>query len=293
METTCRKPTLQVVGKRPRATQAAVTMANSQRPGRMKVRTLFLSDIHLGFKRARTRELHEFLLGVDAECIVLVGDIVDALSMARRPFWGPEHTQVVRTLLARQRAGARLVYIPGNHDASLGFLAEMLQGQLEVHREWVHRTARGQRLLVMHGDQFDGIVSCAPWLTKLGDVMYDVIVMLSHGVNNLLRSLKRPYWPVAERIKLSIPVSVRYIAQFENVAATHAREQGYDGVVCGHIHRANLKHIGGTLYCNTGDWVESCSALVEKPNGELELLRWPHSALSARRPATDFLPDAA
>lgn len=268
-------------------------MANSQRPRRMKVRTLFLSDIHLGFKRARTRELNEFLQGVDAECIVLVGDIVDALSMARRFFWSPEHTQVVRTLLARQRAGTRLVYIPGNHDASLGVMAEMLQGQLEVHREWVHRTARGERLLVMHGDQFDGIVSCAPWLTKLGDVMYDVVVMLSHGVNNFLRALKRPYWPVAERIKLSIPVSLRYIAQFENVAANHAREQGYDGVVCGHIHRANLRPIDGTLYCNTGDWVESCSALVEKHTGELELLRWPQVAGVTRRSADELLPDAA
>jgi UDP-2,3-diacylglucosamine pyrophosphatase LpxH len=266
---------------------------NTQRARRTKVRTLFLSDIHLGFKRARTRELNEFLQGVDAECIVLVGDIVDALSMARRFFWSPEHTQIVRTLLARQRAGTRLIYIPGNHDASLGVMAEMLQGQLEVHREWVHQTARGERLLVMHGDQFDGIVSCAPWLTRLGDTMYDVVVMLSHSVNNLLRTMKRPYWPVAERIKLSIPVSVSYIEQFENVAATHAREQGYDGVVCGHIHRANLKHIDGTLYCNTGDWVESCSALVERPNGELELLRWPNGAQAARRPSTELLPDAA
>jgi len=123
--------------------------------------------------------------------------------------------------------------------------------------------------------------------------MYDVVVMLSHSVNNLLRAMKRPYWPVAERIKLSIPVSVRYIAQFENIASAHAREQGYDGVVCGHIHRANLKRIEGTLYCNTGDWVESCSALVEKHNGELELLRWPHIAQVAGRPAADLLADAA
>jgi UDP-2,3-diacylglucosamine pyrophosphatase LpxH len=268
-------------------------MPNSQRPRKMKVRALFLSDIHLGFKRARTRELNEFLAGVQAETIVLVGDIVDALSMARRFFWSPEHSRILRTLLARQRAGTRLIYIPGNHDASLGVMAEMLQGQLEVHREWVHRTARGERLLVMHGDQFDGIVSCAPWLTKLGDVMYDLTVMLSHGVNNLRRAMKRPYWPVAERIKLSIPVSVRYIAQFESVAANHAREQGYDGVICGHIHRANLKRIDGSLYCNTGDWVESCSALVEKQDGELELLRWPHTGGIVRGTAGELLPDAA
>ncbi len=116
-------------------------------------------------------------------------------------------------------------------------MAEMLQGQLEVHREWVHQTARGERLLVMHGDQFDGIVPCSAWLNRLGDTMYDVVVMLSHSVNNLLRTMKRPYWPVAERIKLSIPVSVRYISQFENIAAKHAREQGYDGVVWPHPPR--------------------------------------------------------
>src|SRR5262252_4516847 len=136
---------------------------------RTHVRTLFLSDIHLGFRHARVRELNEFLHGIEAQCIVLVGDIVDALSLARRAFWTTEHTQVVRALLARQRAGVRLVYIPGNHDASLAVLAQMLQGQFEVHREWVHRTARGERLLVLHGDQFDEVVPYPPWLTRLGD----------------------------------------------------------------------------------------------------------------------------
>ncbi|MGH8310860.1 MAG: UDP-2,3-diacylglucosamine diphosphatase, partial [Steroidobacteraceae bacterium] len=121
----------------------------------MRVRTLFLSDTHLGFKRARVSELVEFLRGVEAECIVLVGDIVDALSLARRAFWSDGHTQVLRALLAKRRAGARLIYIPGNHDESLGMIADLLRGQVEVHREWVHRTAGGERLLVLHGDQFD------------------------------------------------------------------------------------------------------------------------------------------
>ncbi|HVP35159.1 MAG TPA: UDP-2,3-diacylglucosamine diphosphatase [Steroidobacteraceae bacterium] len=255
------------------------------------MRTLFLSDIHLGYRHARARELNEFLVGVEAENIVLVGDIVDALSLARRVFWSAEHTQVVRTLLARGRAGTRLVYIPGNHDESLGVFAEMLQGQFEVHREWVHRTARGERLLVLHGDQFDRIVSCSPWLTRLGDALYEVSVRLSDGVNNLRRALGKAYWPLAERLKLSIPTSVRYIEKFEQVAAGHARSQGYDGVVCGHIHRANLRHIEGTLYCNTGDWVESCSALVEAPGGELKLLRWPHAAGAVRRRSAALVAD--
>jgi UDP-2,3-diacylglucosamine pyrophosphatase LpxH len=257
------------------------------------VRTLFLSDIHLGFRQARVRELNEFLAGVQAESIVLVGDIVDALSLARRAYWTADHTQVVRTLLARQRAGTRLIYIPGNHDASLALLAHMLQGQFEVHREWVHRTARGERLLVLHGDQFDGIVSCPPWLTRLGDALYEVTVRVSDRVNNLRRALGKDYWPLAERIKLAVPTSVRYIEKFERVAADHARAQGYDGVVCGHIHRANLRHIDSTLYCNTGDWVESCSALIEAPGGELKLVRWPHAAAAPRRAAAGLIADAA
>ena len=258
-----------------------------------KVRTLFLSDIHLGFKHSRVRELCEFLQGIEAERIVLVGDIVDALSLSKRFYWSPDHTNVVRTLLARRRAGTRLVYIPGNHDASLAMLAEMLQGQFEVHREWVHRTARGQRLLVMHGDQFDGIVPVPGWLARLGDALYDVTVVMNNGLNNARRVLKLPYWPLAERIKLNIAASVRYITRFEQVAASHARAQGYDGVVCGHIHRANLREIEGTLYCNTGDWVESCSALIERTNGELQLLRWPHGAQLARRSEAPLVADAA
>jgi UDP-2,3-diacylglucosamine pyrophosphatase LpxH len=269
-------------------------MASAQfsRGGKISARTLFLSDLHLGFRHARVRELNEFLGRVEAGCIVLVGDIVDALSLARRAFWSPEHTRVVRTLLARQRAGTRLIYIPGNHDASLAVLAQMLQGQLEVHREWVHRTARGARLLVLHGDQFDGVVSCPPWLTRLGDTLLSGSIGLSHLINNARRTLGQPYWPLTERLKLGIGISARYIRQFEEVAAGHARTHGYDGVVCGHIHRANLCEIGGTLYANTGDWVESCSALTENHAGQLTLLRW--SQLTGATAATGAaLADAA
>jgi UDP-2,3-diacylglucosamine pyrophosphatase LpxH len=265
---------------------------NPTHRGRTCVRTLFLSDIHLGFRHSRVRELNEFLNGVDAERIVLVGDIVDALSLARRAFWTPEHTQVVRTLLARQRAGARLIYIPGNHDASLAMLAQMLRGQFEVHREWVHRTARGERLLVLHGDQFDGVLTCPRWLTRLGDALHGFTLGINHSVNDLRRALGRPYWPLLERLKLSIGTSRRYIEEFEQLASQHARRSGYDGVVCGHIHRPNLRYIGDTLYCNTGDWVESCSALIERERGELALLRWPYAAAATVRSGAE-LADAA
>ena len=266
---------------------------NPVRSGRTNVRTLFLSDIHLGFPHARAQELNEFLRGVEAECIVLVGDIIDALSLARRAFWSASHTEVVRALLARQRAGTRLVYIPGNHDESLGMLAQMLRGQFEVHREWVHRTARGERLLVLHGDQFDAAMVCPRWLSRLGDLLHGVTLGVNHRVNNLRRALGRPYWPLCERLKLRIGTSLRYIEQFEQLAARHAARSGYDGVVCGHIHRANLRHIAGTLYCNTGDWVESCSALIEDPRGQLELLRWPGARVTPVRSAAEPVADAA
>lgn len=266
---------------------------NFPRAGRLRVRTLFLSDMHLGYRHARARELNEFLAGVESERIVLVGDIVDALSLARRAFWSPEHTQVVRTLLARQRAGARLIYIPGNHDASLAMLAQMLQGQFEVHREWVHRTAAGARLLVLHGDQFDGVVQCPPWLQQLGDLAHGATVGVSHLVNNVRRSFGRPYWAMTERLKLGIGVSARYIQQFEELAAAHARAQGYEGVVCGHIHRPNLRDIGGIVYANTGDWVESCSALTEGEGGELTLLRWPAGPRHTVRAGAALAVDAA
>jgi UDP-2,3-diacylglucosamine pyrophosphatase LpxH len=267
--------------------------SNPTRGERMSVRTLFLSDIHLGFRHARARELNEFLHGVEAECIVLVGDIVDALSLARRAFWTAAHTQVVRTLLARQRAGTRLVYIPGNHDESLGMLAQMLRGQFEVHREWVYRTARGERLLVLHGDQFDGAMLCPRWLSRLGDLLHGAMLCMNHRLNNVRRTLGLPYWPLAERLKLNIGTSLRYIERFEQLAAAHAARCGYDGVVCGHIHRANLRHIGATLYCNTGDWVESCSALIETARGQLEVLRWPGLRPASSRAAAVPVADAA
>jgi UDP-2,3-diacylglucosamine pyrophosphatase LpxH len=259
---------------------------------RQQVRTLFLSDIHLGFKRARTRELLAFLHSIEAETIVLGGDIVDALSLAKRFFWTDEHTQVLRLLLARRRAGVRLVYLPGNHDAAVSVFVEMLQGQIEVHREWVYRTSGGERYLVLHGDQFDEEVNCPPWLYWIGDRLYEGTLLYNHRVNDLRRLFGMPYSPQTEKLKRSVGTSARFIQRFETVASTQAREQGYDGVICGHIHRANLCRIEGTFYANTGDWVESCTALVETRSGEMQLLRWPNAA-APRAAVRPLLADVA
>jgi len=268
-------------------------MYGRAKDGDFRARTLFLSDIHLGFRRARVRELAAFLRRVEADCIVLAGDIIDGLALGKRFFWTDEHTQVLRLLLARRRAGARLVYLPGNHDAGLAVAADLLHGALEVHREWVHKTASGARLLVVHGDQFEGSLACPGWLYKLGDIVYETTLALNHRVNDVRLSLGRPYKSLLAHLKLALPTSARYIDKFEQSAARYASQQGFDGIICGHIHRPNLCRIGGTLYANTGDWVDSCSALIEDQRGELRLYRWPADARQSLRGAQPVLADAA
>ena len=197
-------------------------MASYIRSMPARARTLFLSDIHLGFKRSRAAELADFLLTIDADTIVLAGDIIDVLSLNQRFFWTTEHSRVVRALLAKRRAGARIVYIPGNHDADLAPFVDMMGGQLELRREWVHLTARGERLLVVHGDQFDGQRQIAHWLHRLGEAIYDGTVVLNDYLNDLRRRFRRSYWPLAARLKLAVPTSVRYIERFEDAAIAHA-----------------------------------------------------------------------
>lgn len=248
-------------------------MASFSRSRPAHVRTLFLSDIHLGFKRARAAELADFLLTIDADTIVLAGDIIDALSLSHRFFWSPEHSRVLQILLAKRRSGARLVYIPGNHDAALAPFFALLHGQLEVHREWVHCTARGERLLVVHGDQFDGVPCVAGWLHWLGEAIYDLSIVVNDHLNDLRRLSRKSYWPLAARLKLLVQTSVRYIEHFEGKALAYAAARGFDGVICGHIHRPNLRRASDGIYCNIGDWVESCSALIEDAEGELHLWR--------------------
>jgi UDP-2,3-diacylglucosamine pyrophosphatase LpxH len=257
------------------------------------VRTLFLSDIHLGFKRSRAAELCDFLRTIEADTVILVGDIIDALSLRQRFFWSEHHSHVVQLLLAKRRAGARLLYLPGNHDVSLAPFAPLLHGQVEVHREWVHRTARGERMLVMHGDQFDDVLRTGGWLHRFGEGLYDITVVVNDRLNDVRRLMRRSYFPLAARLKVALGESLRYIERFEEAALAHAAERGFDGVICGHIHRANLRRIGNAVYCNTGDWVESCSALIEEPDGALRLWQLGGAAGASAQLVPPLLADAA
>lgn len=241
----------------------------------MKLRTVFISDVHLGSKGCRADLLLEFLKSVEVEYLFLVGDVFDLWAMRKGFFWPQEHNNVVRTLLGKAKAGTRVIYIPGNHDEDLREFCGSVFGNLEIRREFVHATADGRKLLVMHGDEFDTVVKCSPWLAKLGSNVYDFLLGLNRHVNAMRRLFDMPYWSLASYLKHKARTAVQYIDSFEQAVAHAARRRGVDGVVCGHIHRAEIRDIDGVLYCNDGDWVESCTALVEDMNGRLALWSWP------------------
>jgi len=239
------------------------------------MRSAFVSDVHLGSKGCRADALLEFLKSVEVEYLFLVGDIVDLWAMRKNFYWPQDHNNVLRTVLGKARSGTRVIYVPGNHDQELREFCGSVFGNLEIHREYVHDTADGRRLLVMHGDEFDTVVKCSPWLARLGSSVYDFLLGLNRHVNAVRRLFGMPYWSLASYLKHKAKTAVQYIASFEQAVAHAARKRGVDGVVCGHIHRAEITDIGGVQYCNDGDWVESCSALVEDMNGRLTLWSWP------------------
>jgi UDP-2,3-diacylglucosamine pyrophosphatase LpxH len=252
-------------------------------------RALWLSDIHLGTRGCRARELLEFLRVNDADTIYLVGDIVDGWAMRRSWYWHQTHNDVVQKILRKARKGTRVIFVPGNHDEVLRHYVGMEFGRIEIEAEAVHRTADGRRLLVTHGDLFDGVIRQAKWLAHLGDRAYTLVLELNRHFNHLRQHLGLPYWSLSQYLKHQVKNAVSYISDFETALAHEARRRGFDGVVCGHIHKACLRDIDGILYANDGDWVESLTALAETADGELCLLHAPgisHSVLPNPAPAS-------
>ena len=237
------------------------------------VRTLFLSDVHLGTPDARAEELLTFLEGVECETIYLVGDIIDLHAMQRRgPAWPESHNAVLRHLFRQARAGVRVVFIPGNHDEAFRDLTGSALGRIEVAQEAVHTTADGRRMLVTHGDELDSAVCCNRLVSLAGDAGYALLLALNRMTNRIRRRLGWPYWSLAGHIKSRLGRAQVYIRRFEDAALHLSRERGFDGVVCGHIHQACLREEDQGIYANDGDWVESCTALVEEPDGTLRLV---------------------
>ncbi|MER2605221.1 MAG: UDP-2,3-diacylglucosamine diphosphatase [Siculibacillus sp.] len=235
---------------------------------------MFLSDIHLGTRGCRADLLVDFLKYHDAEVIYLVGDIVDGWRLKRSWHWPQAHNDVVQKILRKGRKGARVVYVPGNHDEFLRDYVGSQFGQIEVVDHIVHEGIDGRRLLVLHGDQFDVVVRHARWLAHLGDWAYTLALGINTALDAVRRRMGFPYWSLSAWAKLKVKNAVSFIGDYEETLAAEARRIGVDGVVCGHIHHAAIRDIDGIAYLNTGDWVESCTALVETHEGRFELVVW-------------------
>jgi UDP-2,3-diacylglucosamine pyrophosphatase LpxH len=239
-----------------------------------RLRTLFISDVHLGTRASQAEALLDFLKRHDAETIYLVGDIVDFWRIKRGAVWPQSHNDVMQKILRKVRKGTRVVFIPGNHDEALRDYCGMHFGGIEIERQTIHTTATGQRYIVMHGDEYDVIVRYARWLAFLGDRGYELALWSNAPLNFIRRRLGYGYWSLSAYLKLRVKSAVNFIGDFEKNLADEARRQGVDGIICGHIHHAASRDIDGVHYVNTGDWVESCTAIAETMSGELQLIRW-------------------
>jgi UDP-2,3-diacylglucosamine pyrophosphatase LpxH len=239
-----------------------------------RYRSIFISDVHLGTPGCRASHLLEFLRNTDSAYLYLVGDIVDGWQLKRRWYWHQSHNDVVQKVLRKARKGTRVAYIAGNHDEALRHFLGVALGGIEISDEAVHVTADGRRLLVTHGDLFDAVVQRARWLAHLGDFLYGVTLKLNQWYNHMTARMGWRYWSLSQYLKHKVKNAVSYMTDFEEALAHEARRRGFDGVVCGHIHKAEIRDIGGTLYCNDGDWVESLTALVELDSGELRIIDW-------------------
>ena len=239
-----------------------------------RLRSLFISDFHLGTKGAQAEALLEFLRVYDAETIYLVGDIIDGWRLRSSWYWPQTHNDVVQKLLRKARKGARIVYIPGNHDEFLREYCGLSFGDIEIADSIVHHAADGRRYLVVHGDAFDVVVRNARWLALAGDWAYEIALALSSRISKVRRKLGFPYWSLSAWAKARVKNAVNFIGNFEETLAAAALKHGVDGVICGHIHTAAMRDFDGFSYLNTGDWVESCTAIVEHDDGRMELVQW-------------------
>lgn len=243
------------------------------RPKR-RYRTVWISDVHLGTRGCNAALLADFLRSMECETLYLVGDIVDGWRLRKGWYWPDAHNEVVRRLLKKAHFGTRVVFITGNHDEMLRDYAGLTFGGVELVHEAVHVTADGRRLLVTHGDSFDGVVLYAPWLAFLGDQAYCLLLRANIVFNAIRRRFKLPYWSLSAHLKRKVKNAVQYVCRFEEALAHEAHSRGLDGIVCGHIHCAEIRAIGEITYYNDGDWVESCTALAEDAEGVIRIIDW-------------------
>jgi UDP-2,3-diacylglucosamine pyrophosphatase LpxH len=251
--------------------------------GRRQYRTVWISDVHLGTRGCNAAMLIDFLDHVDSEKMYLVGDIVDGWAMKKRFYWPAAHNDIVWRILKRAKRGTKIVYIPGNHDEMFRQFTGLDFGGVRIKRQDIHETADGRRLLVLHGDEFDAITMSHRWLAHLGDAAYEFMMALNRWLNAARRMLGLPYWSLSKYAKQKVKNAVSFISKFEEVVAHEASHRGIDGVIAGHIHKAEMREIAGVAYYNDGDWVEGCTALVEHYDGSMEILHWAEEIAARER----------
>lgn len=246
-------------------------------PEKLRVRAVWISDVHLGYKDCKADFLLDFLERVECDTLYLVGDIIDLWSLSQQFHWPPAHNQVLRTLLKKARDGVKVIYIPGNHDnAFREYLGESF-GAVEIHRNVIHETLGGQRLLVMHGDELDDVIRFSRFTRLVGEAAYDFLLFVSRIAYRIRRRFGYSYWSLAGYIKARLNNAAQAIDCFECAMLEWAARHEVDGVVCGHIHHPNIRMENGLLYCNDGDWIENCTAMIETRDGRLEILHWSDS----------------
>lgn len=239
-----------------------------------RYRAIWLSDIHLGTRGCQADMLLDFLKHTESDTLYLVGDIVDGWRLKKSWYWPQAHNDVVQKILRRARKGAQVFMIPGNHDEAFRDYIGLQFGGVTILEDTIHMAADGKRYLVIHGDQFDAVVRYAKWLAFVGDTAYTFLLWLNTQLNKARRRLGFPYWSLSAYLKHKTKKAVEFIGDYETALTDEARRRQVDGVICGHIHHAEIRDMDGVLYVNDGDWVESCTALVEHPDGRLEILRW-------------------
>lgn len=237
-------------------------------------RTIWISDIHLGTRGCQASYLLDFLRRHESDTLYLVGDIVDGWHLKKGWYWPQTHNDVVQKILRKGRKGTRVIFIPGNHDESVRQFIGLNFGDIEVQEDAIHTLANGKRLWVTHGDLFDGVMQHARWLAYVGDNAYSLVLYLNRWFNAIRIKLGFPYWSLSQYLKHQVKNAVNFISAFEHVMTEEAKHRQCDGVVCGHIHKAEIRDINGILYCNDGDWVESLTALAEDFEGNLQVIHW-------------------
>jgi len=252
--------------------QADPRMDHDDDAEHLKVRTVWISDLHLGTPGCQAKALLDFLREVRCDTLYLVGDIIDGWQLRRSWYWPQAHNDVVQKILRKARKGTKVIFVPGNHDEFARRYVSHNFGGVEVVEDCIHVTADGRRLWITHGDLFDGVVQCAKWLAYTGNIAYEFVLKLNRWFNRARARMGLPYWSLSRYLKLKVKRAVSYVSDFEAAVAREARKRGVHGVVCGHIHHAEIREIDGVLYCNDGDWVESLTALVEHTDGRLEIL---------------------